>query len=202
MTMIEAFLTPNQFSRPQHPRRATLGIVMHYLGVPGQSARQAREYFESLKAQNAKDNKPDRSASAHYIVDHDGTILAVVPKDEKAYHVGSSVADPASGRIYTDLAREAFGDYARFPDKTSPNSCSIGIEMAHGIGGVFSEATIIAAAELAAMLCKAYRLDPVSKIFTHNQIVGWKRSPEHWVRYPTLFDAFKLDVKAKLATGA
>jgi N-acetylmuramoyl-L-alanine amidase len=171
---------------------------MHYLGVPGQSAHQARAYFESLKTQDAADEAPDRSASAHYIVDHDGTVLYVVPRDEKAYHVGSSVADPASGKIYTDLARRSFGDYAKYPEKSSPNSCTVGIELCHGRGGEFSEATIIAAAELAAMLCKVYRLDPVSQIFTHHEIVGWKNCPEYWVKRPTLFESFKLDVRAKL----
>lgn len=186
MKVLEAYITPNEFSRPGRILRGVRGIVMHYLGVPGQTAAQARAYFEGLKTQDSADNVPDRSASAHFIIDHDGTILAVVPITEKAYHVGSTV--------YTDLARTVFGDYARFPEKTSPNSCSIGIELCHGPGGVFTEATTMAAMELAAHLCKSFRLDPASQILTHNEVVGWKACPEYWVKHPALFEAFKADV--------
>lgn len=187
MKIIEAYLTPNAFSRPGHPLREIRGIVMHYLGVPGQTAEQARNYFEGLKTQDAADNVPDRSASAHFIIDHDGTIFAVVPTSEKAYHVGST--------IYTDLAREVFGDYARFPEKTSPNSCSIGIELCHGRAGSFTAATIEAATELVASLCKLYRLNPIKRVVSHNEVVGWKNCPEYWVKHPALFTAFKHDVK-------
>lgn len=187
MKIIEAYLTPNTFSRPGHALREIRGIVMHYLGVPGQTADQARTYFEGLKQQDAADNVPDRSASAHFIIDHDGTILAVVPTTEKAYHVGSTV--------YTDLAREIFGDYARFPEKTSPNSCSIGIELCHGPEGAFTSATIEAAMVLVAQLCKSFRLNPIKRVVTHNEVVGWKECPKYWVKHPALFEAFKQDVK-------
>jgi N-acetylmuramoyl-L-alanine amidase len=190
MKVVNAFLTVNQFSRPGHALRTVKGIVMHYLGVPGQTAWQCQQYFESLKTQDAADNVPDRSASAHFIIDHDGTILAVVPLTEKAYHCGSTV--------YTDKAVEVFGDYARFPDKTSPNSCSIGIEMCHGAGGAFTDETIKAATELAASLCFEYRLSPQHNILTHNEVVGWKSCPEYWVKRPALFAAFKYDVLRRL----
>jgi len=186
MKIVEAYLTVNNFSRPGHTLRAVKGIVMHYLGVPGQSALECRQYFESLKEQDSEDNVPDRSASAHFIIDHDGTILAVVPLTEKAYHCGSTV--------YTEKAVEVFGDYARFPDKTSPNSCSIGIEMCHGAGGVFTDETIRAATELVAALCFERRLSPQKQVITHNEVVGWKACPEYWVKHPALFSAFKHDV--------
>lgn len=194
MEVIEAYIETNEFSRPGRLRRETLGIVMHYLGVSGQTAMQARNYFDSLKKQNGKDNIPDRSASAHDIIDLDGTIYAAVPKEEKAYHCGSSQIDPVSKKVYTDLARQRLGDYAWYPDKTSPNSCLVGIEMCHRENGFFNTATIVAAAERCAYYCKLYRLDPLTQIFTHNEIVGWKKCPEYWVKFPMLFEAFKKDV--------
>ena len=187
MKVIERYIDKNEFSRPGKKLREVKGIVMHYLGKSGQTAEQARLFFDSLKKQDSTDNEPDRSASAHYIIDHDGTILAVVPKEEKAYHVGST--------IYTELARSVFGDYARYPDKTSPNSCSIGIELCHGAKGSFTAATVDAAIELVAMLCKLYKLNPLKRVVTHNEVVGWKACPEYWVEHPALFNAFKQDVK-------
>ena len=187
MKVIERYIDKNEFSRPGQKLREVKGIVMHYLGKSGQSAEQARLFFDSLKKQDSTDNEPDRSASAHFIIDHDGTILADVPTDEKAYHVGST--------IYTELARTVFGDYAKYPDRTSPNSCSIGIELCHGPGGSFTAATVDAAIELAASLCKTFKLDPLKKIVTHYECVGWKSCPEYWVKHPALFNAFKQDVK-------
>jgi len=199
MKIIDATLTFNEFSRPGHPRRATLGVVMHYVGVDGQTAAQCRNYFESLRTQDTKDNKPDRSASAHEIVDHNGDVLSVVPANEKAYHCGSSRIDPASGKIYTDLARKMLGDYARFPDRTSPNSCLIGIEMCHGAGGAFTDATIQSAMLRAAHYCQQYKLNPLTQLFTHEQIVGWKACPLYWSAHPSLFEAFKKDVARTMA---
>lgn len=198
MKITESFLDLNEFSRPGKPRRETLGIVIHNIGVPNQTAHEVRNYFNSLKNQNSADNIPDRSASVHYIVDQSGDILYVVPETEKAYHVGSSQVDPASGKIYTDLARSSFGDYAKYPTLSSPNSCTIGIELCHGEKGHFTEATVIAAAELCSALCKKYKLDPIKNIFTHHEIVGWKSCPEYWTAYPSLFSAFKFDVKSKI----
>lgn len=198
MKITECFIEKNNFSRPGRIRPITLGIVLHNVGVPEQTAAQVRRYFDCLKEQDSTDNKPDISASAHYIVDQTGDILFVIPENEKAYHVGSSTVDPESGKIYTRLAREAFGDYAKYPEKSSPNSCTIGIEMCHRLNGVFTEATIVATAELCAMLCKKYGFDPLKKIFTHHEIVGWKSCPEYWTKHPSLFSSFKEDVKIKL----
>lgn len=194
MQIIEAYLTINEFSRHGHPLREVKGIVMHYLGMDGQTAAQCRAYFESLKTQDSGDNIPDRSASAHEIIDHNGDVYLTVPTSEKAYHCGSSVKDPASGKVYTDLAREMLGDYARFPDKTSPNSCLIGIEMCHGAEGAFTDATIQSAMLRAAKHCRAFSLNPLTQIFTHEQIVGWKKCPLYWSKPPALFEAFKGDV--------
>jgi len=201
MKVIQAYLTPNDFSRPGHPLREKKGIAMHYLENDGQSARACRDFFESLKTQDSTDNDPDRSASAHEIIDHNGDVYLTVPTTEKAYHCGSSRIDPASGKIYTDLARKMLGDYARFPDRTSPNSCLIGIEMCHGAGGAFTDATIQSAMVRAARHCIDFNLDPLTQIFMHEEIVGWKKCPLYWSRHPALFVAFKQDVARIIAAA-
>lgn len=190
MKIVERYLTVNEFSRTGKPRRETLGVVAHYIGVDFQTAEQVRAYFEGLKNQDAEDNVPDRSASAHEIIDHDGTVLLVVPIGEKAYHCGSAT--------YTDKAKRALGDYAKFPERTSPNSCLIGIELCHGKDGAFSDETIKSAIQRFAKHCKDYKLDPLTQIYTHEEIVGWKKCPLYWSRHPELFSAFKKDVARAL----
>jgi len=194
MNVISAFIDVNEFSRPGRTLREVKGVVLHNIGIPGQTALQCRNYFDSLKTQNATDNKPDRSASAHDIIDFNGDVYEVVPVTEKAYHVGSSVLDPASHKVYTDLARARLGDYAKYPERISPNSCLIGIELCHGEKGIFSENTLGSAMLRVAQYCKRFKLDPETQIFTHHDIVGWKKCPQYWVDHPALFEAFKKDV--------
>ncbi len=194
MNIVKSLLPINGFSRTGKVRPATLGIIMHYIGVAGQSAKNVQGYFAGLATQDALDNKPDVSASAHYIIDQDGTILQCMPEEERAYHCGTSRKDPISGFIYTEKARVKFGKYAAFPDKASPNSCTIGIEMCHGKDGVFTAATIGAATALCADICKRYKLTE-QDILTHNEVVGWKECPLLWTKRPAFFIAFKEDVR-------
>jgi hypothetical protein len=85
MDIEDALLTINQFSRRGQPLDKAMAVVVHYyLGAPGQSARQAGDHWESLKSQNAMDARPDISASAHYSIDLDGSILRTVPENEKS----------------------------------------------------------------------------------------------------------------------
>lgn len=192
--IIEALLTVNGFSRPGKKLPEVRGIVIHYLGKAGQSAMDARDYFEGLKGQTEMDSIPDRSASAHYIIDFDGAIICAVPEEEKAYHVGSEV--------YTDIARKVFGKYASDPKNTSPNSCSIGIELVHtDVLGNFTDQTIESATGLCAYLCKKFKLDPMTQILTHQEVVGWKKCPLLFVTKPVRFNAFKADVKIKMKEG-
>jgi len=189
--IIEAPLTVNGFSRPGKELPEVRGIVIHYLGKAKQTAMEARDYFETLKGQDAMDAIPDRSASAHYIIDQTGEIIRCIPENEKAYHVGSEV--------YTDLARKVFGKYASDPKNISPNSCSIGIELAHiDDQGRFTVDTIESATGLCAYLCRKYKLDPATQILTHYEVVGWKKCPLLFVTKPALFEAFKADVKIKM----
>jgi N-acetylmuramoyl-L-alanine amidase len=167
---------------------ACKGIVFHYVGIPNQRALTTWNYFE-------RDCPRDKHySSAHYIIDLNGDVIHCVPDDEVAYHCGSSIADPASGRIYTDWAREKFGYFASNPISASPNLCTIGIEMCVDGNGEFTFETLNAAVELAVKLLDENHLH-VNDIGHHNLVVGWKDCPLSWVKKPELFDEFKERVK-------
>lgn len=72
-------LTPNEYSRPGDELKEVNAVVIHYVGNPGTSAENNRNYFENLK-----DTK-ERSASSHYIVGLEGEIIQCVPLDEISY---------------------------------------------------------------------------------------------------------------------
>ncbi len=78
MTITKNFLTPNQYSRPQTPLKNPTKIVVHYVGNPGSTAVNNRNYFN-----NAPSFK--RYISAHYVVGLEGEVIQCVPEDEIAY---------------------------------------------------------------------------------------------------------------------
>lgn len=186
MQIIHDFLTINEYSRPGKKLREVLGVVLHWTANPAANAKENRDFFESKKTGLGG------YASAHYIVDQNGLIIAAVPEYEVAYHTGSSQCDPVSGKIYTDEARARFGRYAS--ETNSPNNCTLGVELCPvNAAGDFSDATIKAAAELCADICTRYKL-PASALTTHHNIVGWKDCPKLWTARPALFEAFRATV--------
>jgi N-acetylmuramoyl-L-alanine amidase len=191
MRIVDFFLTVNPFTRSGRKLAVCKGIIFHYVGVPGQKAIDVWKFFE-------KTCPVDKHySSAHYIIDLDGFIYHAVPDYEVAWHCGSEKPDPKSGRIYTDWARQKYGYYASDPVKTSPNYCTLGIELCIDSKGNFTEETLLAAVELAAKLLGENKLS-VDDIGTHNLVVGWKNCPLPWVKNPALFDEFKERVKEKL----
>lgn len=75
----QMLLTPNEYSRPGDELKKVNGVVVHYVGNPGTSAENNRNYFENLK-----DTK-ERSASSHYIIGLQGEIIQCVPLEEISY---------------------------------------------------------------------------------------------------------------------
>lgn len=55
-------------------------LVLHYTGM-----KSAAEALERLR-----DETPGRRVSAHYVVDEDGSVYAMVPEDREAWHAGKS----------------------------------------------------------------------------------------------------------------
>ena len=75
----EDFLTKNRYSRPAKPLKKVNNIVVHYVGNPGTSAQNNRDYFESLGRTR------ERFASSHFIVGLEGEIIQCIPLNEIAY---------------------------------------------------------------------------------------------------------------------
>ena len=195
MKIIKRYLTPNEYSRPKRKRAETLGIVMHWTANPYASAQDNWQYFEARKS------GAGGYGSAHYIIGQDGAIIQAMPENEVAYHCGTSQKDPASGKVYTDYAREKYGHYAVRWQNESPNLCTVGIELCPtDYEGHFSAETINAAAELCTEICKKRKLT-AHDITTHHDIVGWKDCPRLWTQKPELLDAFRASVKDKITRG-
>ncbi len=197
MNIIDKPLTISRYTRPGKMRATTLAVIMHWTGAGANTAPVVWAWFESLKNQPPTDPEllekwKAKYSSAHYIINHDGTILHCIPDAEIAYHAGSSQVDPASGKIYTDWARAKFGEYALHPTTLSPNQCTIGIEMCPvDATGHFSDATIDAAVELVADICRREALESMEDIGTHNLVCGYKDCPRLWVNQPELLDDFR-----------
>jgi len=191
MNIISKFLTVNPYSRSGRKLAVCKALIFHYVGIPNQRALSVWNYFEIDCPRNR------HYSSAHYIIDNNGDIYHTVPDDEVAYHCGSSVPDPVSGRIYTDWARKKLGMYADDPTKNSPNNCTIGIELCIDQKGDFTENTLSAAVELTVKLLNKNNLNP-DDIGHHKKVVGWKDCPLPWVKDDALFQDFKAQVRNKL----
>jgi N-acetylmuramoyl-L-alanine amidase len=191
MNIIDKFLTVNPYTRSGRRLAECKAVILHYVGIPGQKATTTWNYFETTCP------KDKHYSSAHYIIDLDGTIYHAVPDNEVAYHCGSLTIDPATGKIYTDWARQKFGHYVLDPTKTSPNNCTIGIEMCIDGNGNFTTETTNATVELVAKLVSKHNLT-TEDIGHHQKVVGWKDCPLPWVKNPNLFEVFKGMVRTKL----
>lgn len=72
-------LTPNDYSRPGITTETIENIVVHYTANPGTTAKQNRDFFESLKDTHAT------SVSSHFVVGLEGEIIQCIPTVERAY---------------------------------------------------------------------------------------------------------------------
>ena len=74
------FLTVNEWSRPGTELEHINGVVIHYVGNPGTTARANRNYFESLSS-----GAEGTYASSHFVVGLEGEVIQSVPLTEVAY---------------------------------------------------------------------------------------------------------------------
>lgn len=193
--IIEQYLTPNKYSRPQMKLRCIKGIVIHWVANPMSSAKGNRDFFESRKAGTKG------SGSAHEVIDLDGDVVLCIPKNEVAYQVGSSQPYKAgSKQIYTPLAWDQLNTNLPRKVKPYPNNCCYGIEATHiDWNGKMTDATLNTLVERTADLCIEFKLDPLHDVYTHQEIVGWKDCHRWFVNNPNEWQAFKLKVKTMMA---
>lgn len=75
----EDLLTVNEYSRPGTALEEVSGIVVHYVGNPGTTARQNHSYFQNLAETG------ETYASSHFLIGLEGEIIQNVPLNEVAY---------------------------------------------------------------------------------------------------------------------
>jgi len=191
MEIVKDYLTENKYSRPGKKRHDTQALIVHWVANPGSTAKQNRDFFESLK-----DGLPSGSgrwfASTTYIIGIQGEIVQCVPEDELTYHVGS--------KSYTPLAKELFGKYTANAYQATPNWVTLGVELCHpDMSGRFAPETLSSAIELFANMCYRYHLTQ-EDIYRHYDIVGWKDCPKWFVTHPDRFKDFKREVGKRIKT--
>ncbi|MBO5472746.1 MAG: N-acetylmuramoyl-L-alanine amidase [Lachnospiraceae bacterium] len=86
----EDYLEINDYSRPGTELKKVKNIFVHYTANAGTTAEQNRSYFANLAQTH------ERSASAHFIIGYDGTLLQCIPLDEEAYAVKTRNEDSIS----------------------------------------------------------------------------------------------------------
>jgi N-acetylmuramoyl-L-alanine amidase len=177
MNIQRDLLTVNPFSRPGKKLSGMKALVIHWVANAGSTAKQNRDYFESLKNQSPSDAQA-RYASAHFIVGISGEVVQCIPGEEMAWHAGA--------KSYTPEALGSLGHY--------PNNCTVGIELCHpDADGWFTGETQQAARELCALLCIQFGINPVHDIWTHHAVTG-KYCPRWFVDHPERFEEFKQGV--------
>ncbi len=77
--IVQDLLPLNQWSRPGDALPQVNGVVVHYVGNPGTTAEQNRSYFAYLAETH------ETSASSHFVVGMDGTVIQCVLLNEISY---------------------------------------------------------------------------------------------------------------------
>ena len=135
--------SPNQDARPPAVRPTLL--ILHYTGMQSAAAAVARL------------SDPAAKVSAHYVVDEDGTVLALVPEPLRAWHAG-------------------IGGWGGIDDV---NSHSIGIELVnpgHEWGyRAFPQPQIAALIELATAIVDRHDL-PAAAVVGHSDVAPARKT--------------------------
>lgn len=197
MIITKNYIDVNPYSRCGDKLDDIKAVVIHWPANPKQPASGVRQWFQDAP-------KRQSYGSTQYVVGLSGEVLQLMDENEVSYNAGSSKPDPASGKIYTDLARKMFGTkYTNPKSYRNVNYLTIGIETCHiDWTGKFTEVTLTALAELVADIFKRNSTkltDPMTQIVTHNLIVGWKDCPKWFVDCPEELDNFRKRVVALLS---
>lgn len=101
------YLSVNEWSRPGEALKKIRGVVIHYVGNPGTTARANRNYFESLS-----DGKLATYASSHFVIGLEGEVIQCVPLTEIAYASNSRNEDTVSIEVCHPDETGVFNDAA------------------------------------------------------------------------------------------
>ena len=163
--VVEKWQKKNKYGRPGTTLKATK-IAIHYTGQADVPGKNTVSYFNNVVANGYKVNGKYVYASAHYVIDLDGTIYQLIPTTERCYATNSA------------------------------NSYAIAIEVATtGKDNHYTDATYKAMVHLVAWLCQYKGLDCKKDVITHTDVVGknYKLCPVYMVKNPSKMTQFKLD---------
>ena len=104
------FIRKNIFSRPDVGRQKVDKIVIHYVANPGSTAKNNRDYFDSLADQDPQ--KSGSSASSHFVVGLEGEVIQCIPVNEIAYAI--EVCHPDDSGKFNDATYESLVDLTAF----------------------------------------------------------------------------------------
>lgn len=196
MKIQQMLLTPNKYSRPQTPLKRVTKIAVHYVGNPGTSAKNNRDFFEGLKSQI-----PDKTNT--YRLNADGSYMMYNGQRVKLRWVSSHFVIGLGGEIIQCVPTSEVAYCTN-----EANGYSISIECCHpDATGKFTAATEQALAELCAYLCGEFGLT-ADDIIRHYDVTG-KQCPLYWspTKYQPAdianarFAAFKARVKYIMDCG-
>ena len=141
-------------------RSKTTKIAWHYTGKSGVSAKSTvYNWFLPI----AKGQQGATYASAHFVMEQDGTIYQMIPMNYIAYTTNSA------------------------------NSYSIGIECSTtGKDDHYSDKEYVSMVKLGAWLAQYYKLDPRKDFIRHYDITE-KICPKYFVKNKSKWEQFKLD---------
>lgn len=89
----QQLIAVNPYSRPGDKLGMINNIVIHYIGNPGTTAQQNRDYFDGLKNQSGSNTV---SVSSNFVIGMDGEIIQCIPIDEMAYASNDRNSDTIS----------------------------------------------------------------------------------------------------------
>ena len=168
MKIQQMLLTPNKYSRPQIKLERVAKIAVHYVGNPGTTAINNRNYFESLKEQI-----PD--STGKYRLNKDGSYMTYKGERVALRWVSSHFVVGLSGEVVQCIPLDEWSYCTN-----QANGYSISIECCHpDANGKFTASTEKSLAELCAYLCEKFKLDPIKDIIRHYDVTG-KQCPLYW----------------------
>ena len=161
----EKWQKKNKYGRPGTPLDYTK-VAIHYTGEADVKGSATVNYFNNVVANGCIVNGKYVYASAHFVIDLDGTIYQLIPIDERCYCTNSA------------------------------NAYAIGVEVATtGKDNHYTDATYKAMVHLCAWLCARKGLNPKKDIIRHTDVVGraYKLCPIYMVLNPKKYEQFRLD---------
>ena len=164
-TIVEKWQKRNQFGRPGTKLNYTK-VAIHYTGKADVKGINTVSYFNNVVANGYKVNGKYIYASAHFVIDLDGTIYQLIPLNEICYATNSA------------------------------NSYAVGVEVATtGSDNHYTDATYKSMVHLCAWLCYNKGLNPKTDIIRHTDVVGraYKLCPIYMVNNPDKYEQFRLD---------